>query len=101
MIQSGWANAQRIAENVAFLTPEARQNMLATITSKYTASKKSYDNTYDEYNRRIDDAKTGNVSGSLTDYSSGYTDPGTPQEETREYQGHTYTKVDGGWQLQQ
>lgn len=100
-IQSGWANAERLAKNVAFLTPEARQNMLATITSKYQAAKKSYDNTYNEYNRRIEEAKTGEISGSLTDYASGYTDPSTPQAETREYQGHTYIKVDGGWQLQE
>jgi hypothetical protein len=72
MIQSGWANAKRMAENVAFLTPEARTNMVQTINSKYQASLSNYKNIENEYNRRIEDAKSGNISGSLTRYDQAY-----------------------------
>ncbi len=71
-IQTGWANAKRLASNVAFLTPEARANMLSTINSRYEASRKNYQNVYNEYNRRLEDAKSGKVGGSLTNYGSAF-----------------------------
>jgi hypothetical protein len=79
LIQSKLANAARFAANVAFLTPEARKNMVATINEKYQASKTNYDNIYKEYNRRIADAKSGTITGSVTDYGAAYGDtPNTP-----------------------
>lgn len=72
MAQTGWANLQRMAQNVAFLTPEARKNIIATINSKFQASQQNYNNVYREYNRRLEDAKSGRVGGSLTDYGGAY-----------------------------
>lgn len=71
-IQTGWANAQRLTQNVAFLTPEARQNMVATINSRYQASYQNYQNIQNEYQRRIDDAMAGGINGSLTNYAGAF-----------------------------
>jgi hypothetical protein len=76
LIQQGWANAKRIAQNVAFLTPEARQNMLATINSKYAAAQQAYGNVKSQYQRQIDDAYVGKQR-TITDYQAGY---GQPQQ---------------------
>ena len=77
MIQSGWANAKRMAANVAFLTPEARKQMVETVNSKYQTSLTNYQNVENEYNRRIADAKSGKISGSLTNYAQAYAAPST------------------------
>lgn len=66
--ETGWANLQRLAKNQSFLTDEARKNMVATIGSKYQASEASYQNTYNEYQRQIQDAYTGQPR-QITDYS--------------------------------
>lgn len=68
LIQSGWANAQRIVSNVDFLTPAARANMVSAIKSKYEASQNNYNNISKEYQRQIDDAYAGKKR-KITDYS--------------------------------
>lgn len=80
LIQQGWANAKRIASNVAFLTPEARKNMIATIKSKYEASKASYTNVKTEYQRQIDDAYAGKPR-SITSYEGA--NSGVPQSPSK------------------
>lgn len=75
-------NAQRILSNKEFLTDEAVANLISTMDAKYAASEKSYRNIESEYNRKITEAKNGSVSGSLTDYSRGYTASGTPKAQT-------------------
>lgn len=70
LIQQKWADAKRMAQNVAFLTPEARKNMIATIKSKYGASEKAYQNVYSEYQRQINDAYTG-APRQITNYLGG------------------------------
>lgn len=75
MAQTGWANLERMVANQPFLTPEARANMVNTINSKFSSATQSYENLYNEYNRRIQEAKSGQIGGSLTDYSSGFTTP--------------------------
>lgn len=69
LIEKGWADAQRYVKNVAFLTPQARENMMATIKSKYDASAQSYNQIRDEYQRQIDDARAGKAP-ELTNYST-------------------------------
>lgn len=59
LIQQGWASAKRIVANEAFLTVEARNNMTATINSRFEASKIAYKNTSEQYQRQIDDAYAG------------------------------------------
>ena len=67
-------NAARIFSNAPFLTKEARENMVNTIGLKFQSTEKNYDNVRGEYQRRIDEVKTGQLSGSLTDYSGAFTD---------------------------
>ncbi len=69
-------DAKRIFSNSVFLTKEARQNMLNTIESKFKTSETNYKNIYNEYQRRIQDAKSGKINGSITDYSKAYGDTG-------------------------
>lgn len=71
-IQRGWANAKRFASNEAFLSEEARKNMLATINSKFQSANQAYQNVYSEYNRRIDEAKGGKITGSITNYGAAF-----------------------------
>lgn len=54
-----------------FLSKEARNNIKATINSRYQASLKNYENVRNEYQRQIDDARAG-VSPTITDYSKAY-----------------------------
>jgi hypothetical protein len=71
---------ERIAENSEFLTQEARDNMAATVKSKYEASKQAYTNVYDSAVKKINNV-TGENSGQefLTDFSNPY---GDKNEET-------------------
>jgi len=72
-----WAQAfgfkvQRIFSNQPFLSQSAKENMVNTIKTKYNASRQNYDNVHREYQRRIDDAKSGKVTGSITNYAAAY-----------------------------
>lgn len=77
-------NVQRVLTNKEFLTKEAITNLVSTMDAKYAASEQSYRNIESEYNRKINEAKSGAVAGSLTDYSKGYTPSagGTPKTTT-------------------
>ena len=72
-------NAARIFSNAAFLTPEARANMKATILSRFQAARGQYDNLRNEFGRRINQ-KTGAADGvdRLTDYGGAF--PGQPTQ---------------------
>lgn len=67
LIQQGWANAKRIVSNEPFLTDEARQQMQATIQSKYQAATEAYNQVRNEYTRQIEDAYAGRPR-TLTNY---------------------------------
>lgn len=54
-----------------FLSQTARNNIKETINSRYQASLNNYQNVYNEYQRRINDVKSGNLN-TLTDYSKAY-----------------------------
>ena len=77
LVEQGFASAKRIAKNTAFLTPEARTNMIQTINSKLEAGKKSYDNVKTQYETQISNAYAGKPR-TITDYSAGYTPPPSP-----------------------
>lgn len=64
-------NALRVADNVEFLTPEARKNIKATIKKKFEVSQKQYNNVYNEYGRKVDMISGGNGKDYLVDYSGG------------------------------
>lgn len=67
-------NAQRIFSNSPFLSSQAIANMKATVNSKFQAAKQNYDNVYNEYQRQIQDAYTGQPR-QITDYSKAYNQP--------------------------
>ena len=73
-IQSFGFNAARVLDNNAFLTPDARAKLKATIQGKYEASQGNYQNVFDEYARRIDQTagKTGIGQQILTNYGKAY-----------------------------
>lgn len=70
-IKSFGKGMEQAINGTGFLTPEARANIKATIEAKYNASKKNYDNVAKEYQRQIDDAKTGSTR-TITNYGNAY-----------------------------
>jgi hypothetical protein len=89
----------RIFSNTAFLTPEARANMKATILAKYKVGRAQYDNVRNEYGRRIDriTGKTGGLE-ELTDYGAAFPqDHSAPmQKEIPGVPGSLAESTDGG-----
>jgi hypothetical protein len=80
-------DVKRIFSNTEFLTPKAREQMKNVIRMKAQASAKAYENTANEYGRRINMmAGVKNGREFLTDYSRAYAQdakpdaakPGTP-----------------------
>ena len=70
-------DVKRVFTNTAFLTPQARANMKATVQQKFAATKTQYDNLRRSYAERINRI-TGAPDGAeyLTDYAGGF-----PSEE--------------------
>ena len=66
-------SAARVFSNTAFLTPQARANMKATIRTKYASARPQYDNVRRSYATQINRI-TGGVDGDeyLTDYAGGF-----------------------------
>ena len=71
--QSYGFNAARVFSNTAFLTPEARRNMKATITSKFKAAATQYDAIRQSYTNQINQI-TGQADGGsyLTDFGAAF-----------------------------
>jgi hypothetical protein len=66
-------NAARIFSNTQFLTPQARQNMKATIRARYRAGKGQYDNVRRSYVSKINKlTQLGDGEDYLTDYGGGF-----------------------------
>lgn len=78
VLQGAGLKAARIFTNSGFLTDEARGFINKTLQSKLATQKKTYDNVYNEYGRRVDKI-TGQNDGTdyITDYSQGYDTTGT------------------------
>jgi hypothetical protein len=66
--------AARIFSNTAFLTPQARQQMKATIASRYQAARAQYDNVRSEYARRIGRMTGDDGAQYLIDYAGAFPD---------------------------
>lgn len=66
-------DVKRIFSNTAFLTPQARKNMKATLMTKFNVERKAYDNLRGEFGRRIDRiiGKPGGIE-ELTDYGAAF-----------------------------
>jgi len=71
--QSFGFNAARVFSNVAFLTPEARQNMKTTINAKFKAAERQYSGIRKSYTDQINQI-TGHQDGDsyLTDFGSAF-----------------------------
>lgn len=72
LLQRAGLKVNRVFSATGILTPEARAAMGRTLTTSLNSAKKTYDNVYSNYQRRIEQAKSGQ-GNSLTDYSTGYT----------------------------
>lgn len=91
-------NVQRVLTNKEFLTKEAVNNLMSTMNAKYAASEKSFQNIESEYNRKIEEAKSGSVAGSLTDYSKGYSPSQTAQSNSpQNYASQDKAALDAGY----
>lgn len=78
LLERAGLNAKRIVWNQGFLTDESRKFILNTLENRLATSEKAYKNVTNQYKKKIEDAKTGEVGGSVVDYSGGYTQK-TPQ----------------------
>lgn len=70
-------NVERIGSNVAFLAPEARANMKATILSRFAAAQRQYEPVRKSFADRINKI-TGGTDGEsyLTDYGASFPSSG-------------------------
>jgi hypothetical protein len=75
VLQAYGLKINRVFTNSGFLTDEARKFLQDTLDKKLNASKLNYDNVYNEYNRKIEEARTGEISGSLANYGAAYNSP--------------------------
>jgi len=73
-------DAKRVFSNTVFLTPEARQNMKATIETRFEPVRKQYNNLRKSYVERLNKV-TGGADGEdyLNDYGAAFPEP-TPQK---------------------
>lgn len=67
-INSFGSSVEQAIAGTGFLTPTARQNIKKTIEARYNVSKKSYDNVFNSYQKRIEDARSGK-GNTLTNYA--------------------------------
>lgn len=68
-IKSFGKSVDQALNGTGFLTPEARANIKKTIEERYKTSLGNYNNVKDQYNVRINNAKSGGMN-TITDYSS-------------------------------
>jgi hypothetical protein len=69
-------DAKRVFSNTAFLTPEARKNMKATVEAKYKAGRSQYDNLRTQYAKRIKTVTGQEGEPFLIDYAAAFPDAG-------------------------
>lgn len=77
-------DVKRIFSNSQFLTPQARQNMKATLLTKFGVEQKAYNNLRSEYGRKIDriTGKQGTGVDELTDFGAAFPQTQTPETKT-------------------
>lgn len=82
-----WFNAQRVIDNAQVLTPKARKQMISTMTSRYTAGKRSYDNLVNQKAKQFEkvlwvkDGKSYFVDYVLTDNTANMTNTGDGKDK--------------------
>jgi len=84
-------DAVRLVKNSNFLSTDAKQNLLNVAKSKQTIMESQYNNTYSQYQNRIDQAKSGGYN-SLTDYSKTNFAPPAGSSQPASSQPTTITK---------
>lgn len=82
LLERAGLNAKRIVWNEGFLTDESRKFILDTLNNRLATSEKSFKNITSQYNKKIEEAKSGDVGGSVVDYSGGYTSSIKPTSGT-------------------
>jgi len=73
LLQRAGLKVARVFTATGILTPEARTAMQKTLETSLNSAKKAYDNTYSQYQKRIDKAKSGE-GNSLTNYGTAFDD---------------------------
>jgi hypothetical protein len=69
----------RVFSNTPFLTPEARQNMKATIMERYQAARGGYDSLRKSYGTKL--SAMGGDDADLIDYGAGFPSVDQPQDQ--------------------
>ena len=92
-------DAKRIFSNTAFLTPQARANMKATIAAKYQSALPQYRNVRKNYVAQMDRLTGGKGEDWLVDYEGGFAStPSTDQTSSgaRDRARELYRQRQGG-----
>lgn len=63
--------AKRIFSNTNFLSSDAKEKMLTALSAKIETIKGQYENVYSEYQRRVNEAKSGGYN-TITNYGQAY-----------------------------
>ena len=71
-VQSFGKSVTQAINGTGFLSTEARTNIKKTIASKYKVTEENYKSLYNQYQSRLDTARSGQ-GNTLTDYSAGNT----------------------------
>lgn len=71
LLQNFGLKAQRVFTNTGFLTDEARRFMETTLDNRLRASQQNYDNVYNQYQQRINNALQGK-GNTLPQYSNAF-----------------------------
>jgi hypothetical protein len=70
-VKSFGKGVEQAINGTGFLSETARANIKATIESKYKVSQQNYQQVYNEYQRQVQDAYSGNPR-QITDYAGAY-----------------------------
>lgn len=84
LIQSYGKSVEQALNGTGFLSTDARANIKKTIEAKYNASLQNYNNVYQQYQQRIDAAKSGQ-GNTLTNYNQAYSSTGSTPDYGAKY----------------
>lgn len=76
LLQRTGIKVKRVFNNSGFLTAEARNMMQQTLNKRLEASRKNYDSLARQYENRISNTSSNEVTSQLTDYTQGFSNTG-------------------------
>lgn len=94
LLQRYGLNAKRVFTNSGFLTDEARNFILNSLNNRLASSRTSYDNTFKQYQQRIDKVNSGQFN-SLTDYGQAFPQSTTQGTQPATQAGSNYQSTSG------